>query len=110
MKSFLKSMMRESYKYFEPPTVSNRRDFTFGAAIDIKCYAVEKIENVVKDNVIVKEKQSIIYTLTEIKAGGYVCKSSEYSTTTNVLDYDMIKQVVSYKDIKGNVVYYKAIL
>ena len=70
----------------------------------------EKIENVVKDNVIVKEKQSIIYTLAEIKAGGYVCKSSEYSTTTNVLDYNMIKQVVSYKDIKGNVVYYKAIL
>lgn len=108
--TFLSDRLNENWTYFAFDNVDGNGDFSYIAGATIKCRSEQVLVNVVKDDKIVTESKTKLFTTTQVKPGGFLVKGANKNFTSSPLelaDCYKISNVAEYKDKFGNIKYYE---
>ena len=108
--TFIDVICNEDWTYFASSGIDNNGDFSYIAGATIKCRSEQVLVNVVKDDKIVTESKTKLFTTTQVKPGGFLVKGANKNFTSSPLelaDCYKISNVAEYKDKFGDIKYYE---
>ena len=108
--TFIDIICSEEWTYFANNGVDNNGDFSYSTGVTIKCKSEQVIVNVVKDDKIVSEAKTKLYTKSKVAAGGFLVKGANKTFTSSPLELAgcyKISQVAEHVDKDNNVKYYE---
>ena len=108
--TFIDINCNEDWTYFAGAGVDNNGDFSYAAGVNIKCKSEQVIVNVVKDDKIVSEAKTKLFTKSRLTAGGFLVKGANKTFTSSPLELAgcyKITQVAEHVDKDNNAKYYE---
>jgi len=108
--TFIDVICNEDWTYFASSGIDNNGDFSYSTGITIKCKSEQVIVKVVKDDKIVSEAKTKLYTKSKVAAGGFLVKGANKIFTSSPLELAgcyKITQVAEHTDKDNNVKYYE---
>lgn len=108
--TFIDVICNEEWTYITCTGVDNNGDFSYSTGVTIKCKSEQVIVNVVKDDKIVSEAKTKLYTKSRLNAGGFIVKGANKTFTNSPLELAgcyKISQVAEHTDKSSNIKYYE---
>lgn len=108
--TFIDVICNEDWTYFASSGIDNNGDFSYSTGITIKCKSEQVIVNVVKDDKIVSEAKTKLYTKSKVAAGGFLVNGANKTFTSSPLELAncyKILQVAEHTDKSSNIKYYE---
>jgi hypothetical protein len=108
--TFIDVICNEDWTYFASSGIDNNGDFSYSTGITIKCKSEQVIVNIVKDDKIVSEAKTKLYTKSKVAAGGFLVNGANKTFTNSPLELAgcyKISQVAEHKDKNGSIKYYE---
>ena len=108
--TFIDVICNEEWTYITGTGVDNNGDFSYSTGITIKCKSEQVIVNVVKDDKIVSEAKTKLYTKSKVAAGGFLVNGANKTFTSSPLEVAnsyKILQVAEHTDKSSNIKYYE---
>ena len=108
--TFIDVICNEEWTYITGTCVDNNGDFSYSTGVTIKCKSEQVIVNVVKDDKIVSEAKTKLYTKSKVTAGGFLVNGANKTFTSSPLELAncyKILQVAEHTDKSSNIKYYE---
>lgn len=108
--TFIDIICNEDWTYIACAGVDNNGDFSYAAGVNIKCKSEQVIVDVVKNDKIVSEAKTKLFTKEKVEAGGFLIKGANKTFTSSPLEVAgcyKISQVAEHKDKNCNIKYYE---
>ena len=108
--TFIDVICNEEWTYITGTGVDNNGDFSYSTGVTIKCKSEQVIVNVVKDDKIVSEAKTKLYTKSKVAAGGFLVNGANKTFTSSPLEVAnsyKILQVAEHTDKSSNIKYYE---
>ncbi len=108
--TFIDIICNEDWTYIAGAGVDNNGDFSYAAGVNIKCKSEQVIVNVVKNDKIVSEAKTKLFTKEKVEAGGFLVKGANKTFTSSPLELAgcyKITQVAEHVDKDNNAKYYE---
>ena len=108
--TFIDVICNEDWTYFASSGIDNNGDFSYIAGATIKCRSEQVIVKVVKDDKIVSEAKTKLYTKSKVAAGGFLVNGANKTYTSSPLELAgcyKITQVAEHTDKSSNIKYYE---
>jgi len=108
--TFIDINCNEDWTYIAGAGVDNNGDFSYAAGVTIKCKSEQVIVDVVKNDKIVSEAKTKLFTKEKVEAGGFLIKGANKTFTSSPLEVAnsyKISQVAEHKDKNCSIKYYE---
>lgn len=108
--TFIDVICNEDWTYFASSGIDNNGDFSYSTGITIKCKSEQVIVDVVKNDKIVSEAKTKLFTKEKVEAGGFLIKGANKTFTSSPLEVGnsyKISQVAEHKDKNCSIKYYE---
>lgn len=108
--TFIDVICNEDWTYFASSGIDNNGDFSYAAGVNIKCKSEQVIVDVVKNDKIVSEAKTKLFTKAKVEAGGFLIKGANKTFTSSPLEVAnsyKISQVAEHTDKSSNIKYYE---